>query len=65
MEGKPLQRGADHRGATRARGLASGLQNQLRPRSSLGALTPSEFAAPKRNHTTPPQEGEITTGLYL
>jgi putative transposase len=39
--------------------------NQLRPHSSLGALTPSEFAALKREPTTPPQEGEITGGLYL
>jgi putative transposase len=39
--------------------------NHLRPHSSLGALTPSEFAAIKREQTTPPQEGEITDGLYL
>ena len=39
--------------------------NDLRPHSSLGALTPSEFAALKREQTTPPQEGEITDGLYL
>ncbi len=39
--------------------------NHLRPHSSLGALTPSEFAALKRNHTTPPQEGQRTDGLYL
>ena len=39
--------------------------NQLRPHSSLGALTPTEFAALKREPTTPPQEGEITGGLYL
>jgi hypothetical protein len=38
--------------------------NHLRPHSSLGALTPSEFAALKREQTTPPQEGEITGGLY-
>jgi putative transposase len=38
--------------------------NYLRPHSSLGALTPSEFAALKRQQTTPPQEGEITGGLY-
>ena len=36
--------------------------NQLRPHSSLGALTPSEFAALKREQTT---EGEITGGLCL
>jgi putative transposase len=39
--------------------------NHLRPHSSLGALTPSEFAAIKREQPTPPQEGEITDGLYL
>ena len=39
--------------------------NHLRPHSSLGALTPSEFAAIKREQTTPPQEGETTGGLYL
>jgi putative transposase len=39
--------------------------NELRPHSSLGALTPREFAALKREQTTPPQEGEITGGLYL
>ena len=39
--------------------------NHLRSHSSLGALTPSEFAALKREQTTPPQEGEITGGLYL
>jgi putative transposase len=39
--------------------------NHLRPHSSLGALTPSEFAALKRPQTTPPQEGEIAGGLYL
>jgi putative transposase len=39
--------------------------NHLRPLSSLGALTPSEFAALKREQTTPPQEGEIAGGLYL
>ena len=39
--------------------------NQLRPHSSLGALTPSEFAAIKREQTIPPREGEITGGLYL
>ena len=39
--------------------------NQLRPHASLGALTPSEFAALKREQTIPPSEGEITGGLYL
>lgn len=39
--------------------------NQLRPHSSLGALTPSEFAAIKREQTMPPREGGITGGLYL
>lgn len=39
--------------------------NQLRPHSSLGALTPSEFAALKPDQTIPPREGEITGGLYL
>jgi len=39
--------------------------NDLRPHSSLGALTPTEFAALKQEQTTPPQEGEITGGLYL
>ena len=39
--------------------------NLLRPHSSLGALTPSEFAALKREQTIPPTEGEITGGLYL
>ncbi len=31
----------------------------------LGVLTPSEFAALKRPQKTPPQEGQITGGLYL
>jgi putative transposase len=39
--------------------------NHMRPHSSLGTLTPTEFAALKRNHATQPQEGEITDGLYL
>ena len=39
--------------------------NQLRPHSSLGALTPNEFAALKREQTIPSTEGEITGGLYL
>jgi len=39
--------------------------NHRRPHSSLGALTPAEFAALKERKTQPPQEGEITGGLYL
>ncbi len=39
--------------------------NHHRPHSSLGALTPTEFAILKRRETLPPQEGEITGGLYL
>jgi putative transposase len=39
--------------------------NQRRPHSSLGALTPTEFAALKRREQQPPQEGAITDGLYL
>jgi len=39
--------------------------NHCRPHSSLGALTPVEFAALKEQETQPPQEGEITDGLYL
>ena len=39
--------------------------NHRRPHSSLGALTPAEFAALKERETQPPQEGEITGGLYL
>ena len=39
--------------------------NHLQPHSSLGALTPSEFAALKRPQATPPQEGGITGGFYL
>jgi putative transposase len=39
--------------------------NHLRPHGSLGALTPTEFAALKREQTTPPQEGAITDRLYL
>jgi putative transposase len=39
--------------------------NHLRPHSSLGALTPTELAAIEREQTRPPQEGELTDGLYL
>jgi putative transposase len=39
--------------------------NHLRPHGSLGALTPTEFAALKEQETQPPQEGEITGGFYL
>jgi putative transposase len=39
--------------------------NHRRPHSSLGALTPTEFAALKGQEQQPPQEGEITDGLYL
>jgi transposase InsO family protein len=39
--------------------------NYHRPHSSLGTLTPIEFAALKREQKTPPQEGEIAGGLYL
>ena len=39
--------------------------NHCRPHSSLGALTPTEFAALKGQETQPPQEGEIADGLYL
>jgi putative transposase len=39
--------------------------NHCRPHSSLGALTPTEFAALKGQETLPPQEGEITGVLYL
>jgi putative transposase len=38
--------------------------NHLRPHGSLGALTPTEFAALKGQEMQPPQEGEITGGLY-
>jgi putative transposase len=33
--------------------------NHLRPHSSLGALTPTEFVALKRDQATLPQEGEF------
>jgi putative transposase len=39
--------------------------NHRRPHSSLGALTPTEFAALKGQETQPPHKGEITDGLYL
>jgi len=39
--------------------------NHLRPHSSLGTLTPVEFATLNRQEKQPPQEGEITGGLYL
>jgi putative transposase len=39
--------------------------NHRRPHSSLGALTPAEFATLKEPQTQPPQEGETTGGLYL
>ena len=39
--------------------------NQRRPHSSLGALTPAEFAALKEREVQPPQEGASTGGLYL
>jgi putative transposase len=39
--------------------------NHNRPHSSLGALTPTEFAVLKGRKTQPPQEGEITGGFYL
>ncbi len=39
--------------------------NHHRPHSSLGALTPVEFAMLKRQEKQPPQEGENRTGLYL
>jgi putative transposase len=39
--------------------------NHLRPHGSLGALTPTEFAALKRQETQTPEEGKTTGGLYL
>jgi putative transposase len=39
--------------------------NHCRPHSSLGALTPTEFAALKEQEALSPQEGEITGGLSL
>jgi putative transposase len=38
--------------------------NHGRPHSSLGALTLTEFAVLEGRETQPPQEGEITVGLY-
>jgi putative transposase len=39
--------------------------NHLRPHSSLGALTPTEFAVLKGQEAQPPQEGENHNRLYL
>ena len=39
--------------------------NHLRRYSSLGALTPNEFAVLKGQEIQPPQEGETNHGLYL
>jgi putative transposase len=39
--------------------------NHLRPPSSLGALTPTEFAVLKGQEVQPPQEGENHNRLYL
>ena len=39
--------------------------NHLRPHSSLGALTPTEFAMLKGREEQPPPEGEIPDRLYL
>jgi len=39
--------------------------NHLRPHSSLGTLTPVEFATLNRQEKQPPQEGEMTGELYL
>jgi len=39
--------------------------NHVRPHGSLCALTPAEFAAPKRQETQPPEEGQTTGGLYV
>ena len=39
--------------------------NHLRPHSSLGALTPTEFAVLKGQEAQPPQKGENHNRLYL
>ena len=39
--------------------------NHLRPHSSLGALTPTEFAMLKRREEQPPPQGENNNRLYL
>src|ERR1700688_3739822 len=39
--------------------------NHVRPHSSLGALTPNEFATLNGQQTQPPQEGENDHGLCL
>ena len=39
--------------------------NHRRPHSSLGALTPVEFAQLKTQKLIPPQEGEDNQSLYL
>jgi transposase InsO family protein len=39
--------------------------NHRRPHSSLGALTPVEFAQLETENMIPPQEGEINNRLYL
>jgi putative transposase len=39
--------------------------NHLRPHSSLGALTPIEFAMLKRQQQQPPREGQNHDRLYL
>jgi putative transposase len=39
--------------------------NHRRPHSSLGALTPVEFAQLKTEKILPPQEGENNQRLYL
>jgi putative transposase len=39
--------------------------NQCRPHSSLGALTPSEFAQLKSRTLIPPLRGKMITRLYF
>jgi len=39
--------------------------NHMRPHGSLGALTPTEFAALKGQEPQTPEEGQTTGGLYL